>query len=239
MDFKWLIFLLLSQYSRCVYFLCIWFYLLQLLPRHTVLPLSLPAPLSTCSNFFPLINSFSEFSMHSHIVCQTFSWILFVFAHTHSHTRHSTARALCLHLWNDEWINYAASQMHGNVLLLPFLRFHIGTMRQPASQPVSTLRFNRTIVELLNCFSFCQFVGCWLMAVVVEVMLLLVFLSFSPSNRETITSIVIVPIVWALAGKHHISFVLVKFQHKTHIHMKWNVINVNVVSTVFNWNKII
>lgn len=75
-----------SIFSLCVYFLCIWFYLLQLLPRHTLppLPLSLPAPLSTCSNFFPLINSFSEFSMHSHIVCQTFSWILFVFAHTHA-----------------------------------------------------------------------------------------------------------------------------------------------------------
>lgn len=236
MDFKWLIFLLLSQYSRCVCIFCAF----DSICCSCYLVTQFYLCLSACATvnlfqFFPTDKFILRIlNALTHCVPNFFVDTLCFRTHTHSHTRHSTTRALCLHLWNDEWINYAASQMHGNVLLLPFLRFHIGTMRQPASQPVSTLRFNRTIVELLNCFSFCQFVGCWLMAVVVEVMLLLVFLSFSPSNRETITSIVIVPIVWALAGKHHISFVLVKFQHKTHIHMKWNVINVNVVSTVLN-----
>lgn len=189
MDFKWLIFLLFSQYfSPCIFCVHLILFAAAVTPRHTVLPMPLPVPLSTCSNFFPLINPFSEFTPCTHTHCAKLFRGYSLFSHTHHST---TTRALCLHFWNDEWINYAASQMHGNVLLLPFLRFHIGNYAT-ASQPVSTLRFNRTIVELLNCFSFCQFVGCWLMAAVVGVMLLLVFfLSLLPT--ETITSIVIVP----------------------------------------------
>lgn len=137
MDFKWFIFFLLflSFWCVCVFFAL--FYLLQLLPRHNY-----RCPQFHSFSFFPLIHSFSEF-YNIHTLCQPFSWVLFF----------STTRVFCLQLWNDEWINYAASQMHGNVLLLLFLQSHIETIC--ASQSALW----DLIVQLLNCFDFCQFAG--------------------------------------------------------------------------------
>lgn len=78
-----------------------------------------------------------------------------------------------------------------------------------ASQPVSTLRFNRTIVELL-----------WLLPVWLAGgwrVLLLSFFFFFPTERQShlLSSCALSRYrVRMLAGKHHISFVLVQFQTK-------------------------
>lgn len=146
MDFKWLIFRWLSQYSL-YFFVHLILFAAAVTASHS--STSVPAPpLSTRSNvFFPLINSFSEFTMHSHTntLCQTFSWILFVFAHTIPPLEHFVC--IC------ETMNELIMQQVKCTETFCCCYFYNFTLQlcdsQPASQPVSTLRFNRTIVELL------------------------------------------------------------------------------------------